>query len=136
MTRIEIAGQQFDVLDSIGMEQDLYLSGLIERGGLTRLPFRRDESPEQAFERLIGLVQQSRVLRNVLSILIVPAGESWTLEGSYRTAAFLKRAIDLAGDHSLAAMAHVVGRALMEHGVLRYEGDQDGPGMKPKGARR
>jgi hypothetical protein len=117
--RVEIGGQDFDVLESFTVEQELYLAALIRRGRLDRIPFRPTDRHEAFAQRLLESLEQSRVGRAVLSVLLVPAGEPWSMDEAQKTAAHVKEWLGTIDDDTTDTLGLLILQALTDRGVIR-----------------
>ena len=127
--RIELGGREFEVVEEFTLEQEVYLAGLIRRGRLDRLPLEPSDSCERAVTLLLQTLEQSHVSRAVLSALIVPVGEIWTLAEAQQTASHIKEWIGTVDDNASGMIAVVLGQALFDRGILRasLDGRREGP---------
>jgi len=129
--RLDIDGQDFDIIERFTLEQELYLAGLIRQFRLDRLPIIPGDDARRAGEALVDALCRHRMGRRILSVLLVPAGEVWTADEAKRTADYIRDHIEAVDDNALIILVTILAEALMDRGVLTASLNAGKEGTEP-----
>lgn len=116
--RIDIDGQDFDVVERFTLEQELYLAGLIRHARLDRVRISRNSSADDQFFAVADTLERSRVTRRMLAALLVPAGEEWTLREAQKTESYLHEHLPGMDDNLAVNLGIVLFQALDDRGAI------------------